>query len=495
VKEKLGRVSTDFWGPYYIPTLNGERYMLTFTDHYSRKSWVYLAKERTELRTLFMQWRAYAELQSGEKLKILQCNNAKEFKSLGAELKEEGVAIEDTVRYTPEQNGIAERLNRTLITLARAMIIDAGVPQKLWGDAALAANHIRNRLPTRITGKTPDELWLGVQPTIAHLRVWGCLCYVQIPRDIRKKLDSVAEPRIFMGYEDMLRQYKLLDPNTDAYERAASVDFYENETWGGQKLPSINLTDEEEEGFIQESDEEDLYEDLNLHSKRAPKHSVGVQLATDTEQPTTNHSKSPSRDEENISAKVQPARGSDNQPQAESLPAAAPAENIRDMGQDLPQVESQAEPEAAEPQSESEGESIASGSILAAAIGNRQSRYGREIRLRNVYDPSPGNSRQRGNKGVGRQGLSCGQRGAARAVQETAQGQQNGPIPEITIPESYSKVLNDKRWSREWKEAIDAELTALLANGTWKYVDRPEGINIVDNKWVFDLKDSHRPDR
>jgi hypothetical protein len=71
VKEKFGRVSTDFWGPYYIPTLNGERYMLTFTDHYSRKSWVYLVKEQTELRTLFMQWRAYTELQSGEKLKIL----------------------------------------------------------------------------------------------------------------------------------------------------------------------------------------------------------------------------------------------------------------------------------------------------------------------------------------------------------------------------------------------------------------------------------------
>jgi hypothetical protein len=130
VKEKLGRVSTDFWGPYYIPTLNGERYMLTFTDHYSRKSWVYLVKERTELRTLFMQWRAYTELQSGEKLKILRCDNAKEFKSLGAELKE-GVAMEDTVHYTPEQNGIAERLNRMLITLARVMIIDAGVPQKL----------------------------------------------------------------------------------------------------------------------------------------------------------------------------------------------------------------------------------------------------------------------------------------------------------------------------------------------------------------------------
>ena len=68
------------------------------------------------------------------------------------------------------------------------------------------------------------------------------------------KLDSVAEPRIFVDYEDMLRQYKLFDPNTGAYERAASGDFYESETWGSQKLPSTNLTDEE--GDIQESDED-----------------------------------------------------------------------------------------------------------------------------------------------------------------------------------------------------------------------------------------------
>jgi hypothetical protein len=182
----------------------------------------------------------------------------------------------------------------------------------------LAANHIRNRLPTRITGKTPDKLWSGVQPTIAHLRVWGCLCYAQIPKEIRKKLDSVAEPRIFVGYKEMLRQYKLLDPNTGAYERAASVDFYKNETWDSQKLPSTNLSDKEE-GVIQESDEENLNEDLNLYSKRAPKYSIGARPATDAEQPTigrevldtaTNPTESPAHDEENTPAQVQPAGGS-----------------------------------------------------------------------------------------------------------------------------------------------------------------------------------------
>lgn len=176
----------------------------------------------------------------------------------------------------------------------------------------------------------------------------------------------------------MLRQYKLLDPNTGAYERATSIDFYENETWDGRKLPSTNLTDEEE-GVIQESDEEDLNKDLNLHSKRAPKHSVGARPATNTEQPTigrevpnttTNPTESSAQDEENTPARVQPAGGSDNQPQAVSPPAAAPAEYIGDMGQDLPQAESQDQPHATE---ESEGESIVSGSTLAATTGNRQS--------------------------------------------------------------------------------------------------------------------------
>ena len=184
------------------------------------------------------------------------------------------------------------------------------------------------------------------------------------------------------------------------------------------------------------------------------------------------------RNKENTPARV---GGSDNQPPAESPLAAAPADNIGDVGQDLSQAESQAESQTAEPQTKSEGESIASGSTLAAATANRQSRFGREIRPRNVYDPSPENPRQRGNRGIGRRGFPVDKKAQLALYKKLRKGSRmarSGKLlfQNLTVRRSVTSA------GVESGEAIDAELTALLTNGTWEYVDRPEGINIVDNK-------------
>jgi len=85
----LERVHSDFWGPYSVPTLEGNTYMLTFTDDYTRKSWVYLTKTRKQLRTVFLQFKVLVELESGHKIKAVRCDNASEYKALGALLLED----------------------------------------------------------------------------------------------------------------------------------------------------------------------------------------------------------------------------------------------------------------------------------------------------------------------------------------------------------------------------------------------------------------------
>src|SRR5579862_5767371 len=157
VDTPLGRVFTDIWGPYSIPTLFGERYIYTITDQATRKSWVYLAKDRKEFRSVFLSWKKEVELQSGHKLKIVRLDNAKEFLPLEKELAKEGVKFEWTTPYTPEQNGVSERLNRTLVTLARAMLINARLPYKFWGEAVKTACYLRNRIPIGPKGVTPEE--------------------------------------------------------------------------------------------------------------------------------------------------------------------------------------------------------------------------------------------------------------------------------------------------------------------------------------------------
>ena len=127
----LERVHSDFWGPYSVPTLNGNTYMLTFTDDYTRKSWVYLTKTRDQLRIMFLQYKSSVELESGLKIKAIRCDNASEYKALGALLqKDYGVHFEYIIIYTSEQNGVSERLNRSLISMVRAMLLDAKLPVK-----------------------------------------------------------------------------------------------------------------------------------------------------------------------------------------------------------------------------------------------------------------------------------------------------------------------------------------------------------------------------
>jgi len=113
-------------------------------------------------------------------------------------LKIEGVRHELTVPKTPQQNGVAKRLNRTLVTSARTMLIQAKLPQKFWVEALNTTVYLHNRSPTRaVDSATPSdhEAWTGVKPDVKHLRSFGCTAYAHIPKDERKKFDSNSRKR------------------------------------------------------------------------------------------------------------------------------------------------------------------------------------------------------------------------------------------------------------------------------------------------------------
>ncbi len=212
-REPLQRIHTDFWGPFKVPTLDGDTYMLTFTDDYTRKAWVYLTKGRDRLRALFLQFKVYVELQIGKKIRAVRCDNAPEYRALGAQmLQDQGIQFEFTTAYTPEQNGVSERLNRTLTTLAKAMLLEAGLPSLFWGEAVLTACYLRNRTPIGPEGKTPEEAFSGKKPGIGHLRVFGCLAYAHVPFETRDKMAPTAIRTCLIGYMPTARQYRLYDP-------------------------------------------------------------------------------------------------------------------------------------------------------------------------------------------------------------------------------------------------------------------------------------------
>ena len=118
-----------------------------------------------------------------------------------------------TARYTPQQNGVAERKNRTVMDMVRCMLHLKKLPKGFWGDAVDCAFYLLNRCPTRsVLGKTPQEAWTRRKPSIGHLRVFGCICYAHVPDVLRKKLDDKAEKCIFLGYSQKTKGYKLYNP-------------------------------------------------------------------------------------------------------------------------------------------------------------------------------------------------------------------------------------------------------------------------------------------
>ena len=131
-------------------------------------------------------------------------------------LKSEGVRHERTVPKNPQQNGVAEHLNRTLIEMTRAMLSGSNLSQNLWAEALSTAVYIRNHSPTKaVEDKTPYEAIHGNKPDVSHLRVFGCSSYAHITKDERKKLDMTAKRCVLVGYGTEVKGYRLYEPVQD----------------------------------------------------------------------------------------------------------------------------------------------------------------------------------------------------------------------------------------------------------------------------------------
>ena len=149
----------------------------------------------------------------GKKLKVLRSDNGGEYtgKQFQEYLRSEGVRHELTVPKTPQQNGVAERLNRTLMETVRTMLVESKLSQQFWGEAVSTAVYLKNRSPTiAVKGMTPFEALYGKKPNVKHLRAFGCVCYPLIMKDERKKLDPVAKRCILVGYGTEVKGYRVI---------------------------------------------------------------------------------------------------------------------------------------------------------------------------------------------------------------------------------------------------------------------------------------------
>ena len=216
-------------------------------------------KEKSEALEKFKEFKAEFEKESGQSIKALRADRGGEYLSdeFSSFLKSNGIRAEFTAAYTPQQNGVAERMNRKLMEAARSMMIHAGVSNEYWAEAVASAAYLLNRMVTAVfkSGETPFERWYRKKPDLRNIRVFGCMVYSHIPEGKRRKLDPKAEKLRFTGYTTTKSNYRVFDETKRKTYIRHDLVFNESD-FGNEKNIEVELETEKPEETEPEVEEE-----------------------------------------------------------------------------------------------------------------------------------------------------------------------------------------------------------------------------------------------
>ena len=205
-----------------------------------------LLKLKSDAFEAFKRYKTYAEARFGRKLLSLQDDKGGEYMSneFNSFCSEHGIHRRHSTRNIPQQNGVAERANRTLEEHCTAMLFQANLPASFLGDCALAYVYTWNMMPSRaLKDSTPHCEWYGSVPDVSRIRVFGALSYVHIQRDKRTGIGSHMERCIFVGYPEGYKAWRFYNPLTHKFIISERAEFDERYFPGlsmsPQRLPSI----------------------------------------------------------------------------------------------------------------------------------------------------------------------------------------------------------------------------------------------------------------
>lgn len=464
-KEALELVHTDVMGPMEVKSLGGARYAILFTDDKTRWRNVQFMKAKSEsLKSLQQYVLDMSGLLKGKKVKMLsglRSDNGGEYTGddFKSWCKTEGILQTFSGPHAPQQNGLAERSNRTVMEMTRAMLLDAGLSKELWAEVMSAAVYIINRMPSKVIGgQTPYHALMGEEAKLGHLRVYGCEVYVHVYDGQRKKLDPKAWRGILVGYDDHnARCYRVFNPASGRVLRAIHVTFNE------KKMPA--------------------------------KVSAPIEQVKELD---------PVIDDEpwQVSPKI---------PSILKLPSTAdstkPVGASHDQHEDLFETKEPVEPEPVGPSVWNWTEDVM----------KNQDNYGRGMRTKAMVDKAMVAKARMGKlTPMEKRALltgyymdqdeylayMCEHQGLPERVRDfallssaskkqylidLAEEQYLACLAEHGDPTSVGEALQSSDRAK-WQMAMDSEYASLIESKTWILCELPSGANVIDTKWVFKTK-------
>lgn len=241
------------------PSINGCLYYIIFFDDCSRRTWIFFLKkkESSEVISKFKQFKALVENQSRKKIKILRSNNGGEyisdiFKDFCISI---GIKREFSIPYNPQQNGVAEHKNRSIIELAKSMIHDQNLHTSFSAEASNTVVYIKNCCPQSVLDNiTLEEFFLGIKPDLSHLRTFGCPIYVHIPKEKITKIEPYGKKGVCIGYSENSKSYRIYIPGQKTIEISRDVKFEEDTTFNLSKYNDETISEQILEQILDSSE-------------------------------------------------------------------------------------------------------------------------------------------------------------------------------------------------------------------------------------------------
>ncbi|GJU40835.1 putative RNA-directed DNA polymerase [Tanacetum coccineum] len=232
VREPLELLHMDLFGPVSVESLNRKKYCLVVTDDCSRFSWVFFLVYKDETYDILHDLIVGLENKLRRKVKTIRCDHGTEFKNklMNEFCAKKGIQREYSIARTPQQNGVAERKNRTLIEAARTMLADSLLPIQFWAEAVHTACYVLNRvLVTKPQMKTPYELLMGKSPNISFMKPFGCPLTILNTLDHLGKFEGKSEEGYLLGYSTNSKGFRVYNRVTRKVQDCLHVDFLENQ--------------------------------------------------------------------------------------------------------------------------------------------------------------------------------------------------------------------------------------------------------------------------
>ncbi|KAI3771637.1 hypothetical protein L6452_02803 [Arctium lappa] len=261
----LHMLHVDLCGPISVQSPAGKKFILVLIDEFSRYTWIEFIRAKSDVPEILIRLLKRLQVLFSSKVQKLRSDNGTEFRNakINSYLSEEGITPNFSAARTPQQNGVVERKNRTLVEAARIMLAESNLSTNFWAEAIATACFTQNRATiVKRFQKTSYELIHNRKPNIKYFHVFGCRCYILKDREYLGKFDKKADEGKFIGYSLASKAFRVFNLRTRTIQESINITFDDNKS-SEQQESSSQIFESSRESELNKIFE-DFFDDENI---------------------------------------------------------------------------------------------------------------------------------------------------------------------------------------------------------------------------------------